>query len=190
MLWDGLSHAEAAAVLRCSPNALEQRYRRARGAVRAALSAAALRPARAPGAPHQHPADPEDRADMNVEDLIRAANPVATREAPPGTSPLARAILAELPSRRPAPPRPVLRRPVFRLTIAGLAVAGLAAGAVAVALPSAPARPAPSAGHPARPVPAGVRGLVLAAARQPAPPVLAPGQFKYTETSRSTRPTR
>ena len=39
MLWDGLSHAEAAAVLRCSPNALEQRYRRARSAVRAALSA-------------------------------------------------------------------------------------------------------------------------------------------------------
>ena len=45
---------------------------------------------------------------MNVEDLIRAANPVATGEAPPGTSPLARAILAELPSRRPAR----ARRPV------------------------------------------------------------------------------
>jgi hypothetical protein len=115
---------------------------------------------------------------MNVEDLIRAANPVATGEAPPGTSPLARSILAELPSRRPAR----ARRPVIRLSVAGLAVAGLAAGAVAVALPSAPARPAPSAGPPARPVPAGVRGLVLAAARQPAPPVLAPGQFKYTET--------
>jgi hypothetical protein len=115
---------------------------------------------------------------MNVEDLIRAANPVATTEAPSGTSPLARAILAELPSRRPAR----ARRPVIRLTVAGLAVAGLAAGAVAVALPSAPARPAPSAGHPASPLPAGVRGLVLAAARQPAPPVLAPGQFKYTET--------
>ena len=38
VLWDGLSHAEAAAVLRCSPNALEQRYRRARQAVRAAVS--------------------------------------------------------------------------------------------------------------------------------------------------------
>ena len=40
VLWDGLSHAEAAAVLRCSPNALEQRYRRARRAVRDALSGA------------------------------------------------------------------------------------------------------------------------------------------------------
>jgi hypothetical protein len=122
---------------------------------------------------------------VNVEDLIRAANPVATREAPPGTSPLARAILADLPSRPSRPSR--AGRPVIRLTIAGLAVAGLAAGAVAIALTSAPARPVPSAGHPAAghpasAVPAGVRGLVLAAARQPAPPVLAPGQFKYTET--------
>jgi RNA polymerase sigma factor (sigma-70 family) len=50
VLWDGLSHAEAAAVLRCSPNALEQRYRRARNAVRAALTAghAERRPDRDP----------------------------------------------------------------------------------------------------------------------------------------------
>ncbi|MGH3276920.1 MAG: RNA polymerase sigma factor [Streptosporangiaceae bacterium] len=34
VLWDGLSHAEAATVLRCSTTALEQRYRRARNAVR------------------------------------------------------------------------------------------------------------------------------------------------------------
>jgi RNA polymerase sigma factor (sigma-70 family) len=47
VLWDGLSHAEAAAVLRCSANALEQRYRRARQAVRAAVSPA--RPAARPG---------------------------------------------------------------------------------------------------------------------------------------------
>jgi RNA polymerase sigma factor (sigma-70 family) len=46
VLWDGLSHAEAAAVLQCSPNALEQRYRRARNAVRAALTAG--HPARRP----------------------------------------------------------------------------------------------------------------------------------------------
>lgn len=44
VLWDGLSHAEAATVLRCSPNALEQRYRRARGDVRDALSAALSAP--------------------------------------------------------------------------------------------------------------------------------------------------
>jgi RNA polymerase sigma factor (sigma-70 family) len=51
VLWDGLSHAEAAVVLRCSPNALEQRYRRARNAIRAALSAG--HPARRPD-PNPH----------------------------------------------------------------------------------------------------------------------------------------
>jgi RNA polymerase sigma-70 factor, ECF subfamily len=34
VLWDGLSHAEAAALVGCSPNAFELRYRRARSAVR------------------------------------------------------------------------------------------------------------------------------------------------------------
>jgi RNA polymerase sigma factor (sigma-70 family) len=39
VLWDELSHAEAAAVLGCSPNAFELRYRRARNAVRDAVIA-------------------------------------------------------------------------------------------------------------------------------------------------------
>jgi RNA polymerase sigma factor (sigma-70 family) len=39
VLWDELSHAEAAAVLGCSPNAFEIRYRRARQAVREAVIA-------------------------------------------------------------------------------------------------------------------------------------------------------
>ena len=39
VLWDDLSHAEAAAVLGCSPNAFELRYRRARNAVRDAVYA-------------------------------------------------------------------------------------------------------------------------------------------------------
>lgn len=39
VLWDELSHAEAAAVLGCSPNAFEIRYRRARNAVREAVMA-------------------------------------------------------------------------------------------------------------------------------------------------------
>jgi len=39
VLWDELSHAEAAAVLGCSPNAFELRYRRARHAVREAVVA-------------------------------------------------------------------------------------------------------------------------------------------------------
>ena len=38
VLWDELSHAEAAAVLGCSPNAFELRYRRARQAVRDAVA--------------------------------------------------------------------------------------------------------------------------------------------------------
>jgi RNA polymerase sigma-70 factor (ECF subfamily) len=39
ILWDELSYAEAAAVLGCSPNAFELRYRRARNAVRDAIVA-------------------------------------------------------------------------------------------------------------------------------------------------------
>jgi RNA polymerase sigma factor (sigma-70 family) len=39
VLWDELSHAEAAAVLGCSPNAFEIRYRRARNTVREAVIA-------------------------------------------------------------------------------------------------------------------------------------------------------
>lgn len=39
VLWDDLSHAEAAAVLGCTPNAFELRYRRARNAVRDAVIA-------------------------------------------------------------------------------------------------------------------------------------------------------
>jgi RNA polymerase sigma-70 factor, ECF subfamily len=40
VLWDELSHAEAAAVLGCTVNAFELRYRRARNQVRDALAAA------------------------------------------------------------------------------------------------------------------------------------------------------
>ena len=38
VLWDGLSHAEAASVLGCTANAFEIRYRRARAAVRDQLA--------------------------------------------------------------------------------------------------------------------------------------------------------
>jgi predicted DNA-binding protein (UPF0251 family) len=40
VLWDELSHTEAAAVLGCTVNAFELRYRRARNRVRDALAAA------------------------------------------------------------------------------------------------------------------------------------------------------
>jgi RNA polymerase sigma-70 factor (ECF subfamily) len=39
VLWDELSHAEAASVIGCTPNAFELRYRRARRAVRDAVIA-------------------------------------------------------------------------------------------------------------------------------------------------------
>jgi RNA polymerase sigma factor (sigma-70 family) len=42
VLWEGLSHADAAEVLGCSVNAFELRYRRARKAVRDAVSASRL----------------------------------------------------------------------------------------------------------------------------------------------------
>ena len=44
VLWEELSHAEAAAVLGCSVNAFELRYRRARNAVRAAVASVAPAP--------------------------------------------------------------------------------------------------------------------------------------------------
>jgi DNA-directed RNA polymerase specialized sigma24 family protein len=49
VLWDELSHADAAVVLECSVNAFELRYRRARNSVRRAVegeSAVAPRPER------------------------------------------------------------------------------------------------------------------------------------------------
>jgi RNA polymerase sigma-70 factor (ECF subfamily) len=44
VLWEELSHAEAAAVLGCTVNAFELRYRRARRAVRASVASAAAGP--------------------------------------------------------------------------------------------------------------------------------------------------
>jgi RNA polymerase sigma-70 factor (ECF subfamily) len=50
VLWDGLSQAEAAAVLQCTPNAVEHRCRRARAAIRALLGGD-FPPGRASAAP-------------------------------------------------------------------------------------------------------------------------------------------
>jgi RNA polymerase sigma-70 factor (ECF subfamily) len=57
VLWDELSHAEAAAVLGCTVNAFELRYRRARNRVRDAIAAAwadAARGTSAMGTPAGH----------------------------------------------------------------------------------------------------------------------------------------
>jgi RNA polymerase sigma-70 factor, ECF subfamily len=48
VLWDELSHTEAAAVLGCTVNAFELRYRRARQAVRASVASAAAVPGSIP----------------------------------------------------------------------------------------------------------------------------------------------
>jgi len=47
--WEELSHAEAAAVVGCTVNAFELRYRRARHAVRAAVASATAAPSRVAG---------------------------------------------------------------------------------------------------------------------------------------------
>jgi RNA polymerase sigma factor (sigma-70 family) len=60
VLWDELTHAEAAELLGCSVNAFELRYRRARNAVRDAVSVAAPRPAKSP-APIRQPVPQEVR---------------------------------------------------------------------------------------------------------------------------------
>jgi RNA polymerase sigma-70 factor (ECF subfamily) len=54
VLWDELSHQDAAAVLGCSPNAFELRYRRARNAVRDAVIADRAPPDR-PRTTHRTP---------------------------------------------------------------------------------------------------------------------------------------
>ncbi|HXP20098.1 MAG TPA: RNA polymerase sigma factor [Streptosporangiaceae bacterium] len=48
VLWDELSHAEAATVLGCSVNAFESRYRRARNAVRDAVASTGPAPGHGP----------------------------------------------------------------------------------------------------------------------------------------------
>jgi hypothetical protein len=119
---------------------------------------------------------------MTIEELIRAANPVPPGDVPAGDSPAAQRLLAQVRA-APRPRRPARRR-AAGLALAGATAAGLAAVVVAVTLPGPAARPAagarPGAG-PAWPVPAGLRTLVLDAARQPASPVPGPGQYQYVE---------
>lgn len=63
VLWDELSHAEAAAVLGCTPNAFELRYRRARNAVRDAVIA--KHPAAAAAKERLVRTQPESRAEQS-----------------------------------------------------------------------------------------------------------------------------
>jgi DNA-directed RNA polymerase specialized sigma24 family protein len=67
VLWDELSHAEAAAVLGCSPNAFELRYRRARNAVRDTVTA--KRPANPAGA------DPAEQRPARLRHESRTEQP-------------------------------------------------------------------------------------------------------------------
>ena len=78
MLWDDLSHAEAAAVLGCSVNAVEFRFRRAQARVRDALAVAVDRPDLSPRPPQPAMEEPA----MNLDELIREINPVPFASAP------------------------------------------------------------------------------------------------------------
>jgi hypothetical protein len=115
---------------------------------------------------------------MNIETLIRDANPVAISDVAAGDSPQARRALEE-----------ILTEPVARRRLTGqaprIALAGLAAVVAAVVLAfTVQGSPAPPGGT-FRPNPAAataLRALALAAAAQPAPVLPGPGQYLYVES--------
>lgn len=112
---------------------------------------------------------------MNVETLIRAANPVAASDIEPGDSPGPRQMLEQIMSES-APRRRPSARTTALITMA-VAAAGAAAIVVTVALPGAPAiRPRPG-------VAAAFRHLSLLADGQSAPAAPGPGQFQYTKST-------
>jgi hypothetical protein len=129
---------------------------------------------------------------MNIETLIRDANPVAANDLPAADSPAARRSLGQIlegltPAARPR------RRPTRR--VAGLALAGVAAvAAAAVVIASLPGSPSPGsagstgpagttgpAGHPSS-VAAALQSLAVVASTQPASHPPRPGQFWYTSS--------
>jgi hypothetical protein len=130
---------------------------------------------------------------MDVETLIRAANPVTTRDLPAADSPGARRTLEEI-LRPPASarPRPAGRRSAQRLALVGVAAAAAVAVLVTALLPGPPGRPgrvgsnAGSAPN-ARSVSPGTalsafQRLALVADAQTAATPLGPGQYLYTES--------
>ena len=115
---------------------------------------------------------------MNIETLIRDANPVTTTSLAAGDSPRARHMLDRILGEPAARRRPAA--PSRRIAAAGVA-AGVAAVVVAIIHQGSPAPPVGTF----RPNPAAataLRALALAAAAQPVPTLPGPGQFLYVES--------
>jgi hypothetical protein len=111
---------------------------------------------------------------MNIETLIREANPVATSDLAAGDSPHARRVLARI-LEAPARTRWISGK-VPRLTLTAVAAAGVAA----VVISSLPGSPAPLGGP--NQAAGALRKLALAADAQPASRPPGPGQFWYVSS--------
>jgi hypothetical protein len=115
---------------------------------------------------------------MNIETMIRAANPVRASDIEPADAPGPRRALEHI-LREPAP----RRRPSAR-TIGVTAIAAAAAGAAAiVVIATLPGSPAPLLTHPPAGIAAAFRHLSLVADSQPTPPAPGPGQFLYNRSA-------
>jgi hypothetical protein len=126
---------------------------------------------------------------MNIESVIRDANPVNSADLPGSDAPEARWLLhgilhAPASERWSARPR---RRPrgLVLSVAAGATTAAAGATALAVGLLSGPAGTAPpgaATGHPQAATVAALHNLSRVAARQPAAGPPGPGQFQYTSS--------
>jgi hypothetical protein len=126
---------------------------------------------------------------MNVEDMIRDANPVNPANLPGADAPEARWLLHGILQVPAAEHRPARRRRRPRGLVlsvaAGAAAAAAGATALAVGLLSGPAGtalPGASSGPPSAATVAALHKLSLVAARQPSAGPPGPGQFQYTSS--------
>ena len=126
---------------------------------------------------------------MNVEDMIRDANPVNPASLSDGDAPEARWLLhrvMQAPASEHWSARPRRRPRGLVLSVAaGAATAAAGVTALAVGLLSGPAGtalPGASSGPPSAATVAALRKLSLVAARQPAAAAPGPGQFQYTSS--------
>src|SRR5262245_47945898 len=126
---------------------------------------------------------------MNVEDMIRDANPVSPASLSDGDMPEARWLLhrvMQAPASEHWSARPRRRPRGLMLTVtAGAAAAAAGVTALAVGLLSGPAGtalPGPASGPPSAATVAALHKLSLVAARQPSAAAPGPGQFQYTSS--------
>ena len=126
---------------------------------------------------------------MNIESMIRDANPVDSASLPGGDAPEARWLLhgiMQVPAAAHWSARPRRRPRGLALSVAaGAAAAAAGATALAVGLlsgPAGPALPGAATGHPPAATVAALFKLSRVAARQPAAGPPGPGQFQYTSS--------